>query len=98
MKRGSVLQCSFFIERQTRGISPIHGLHQPFEMAIIVNVNLESLNLYVSLPQKRVIQIELEKGLRPIKRKKKMPFSYLFSLWSRVLFAVVPTQLQCMTG
>ena len=70
-KGGSVLQCSFFIERQTRGIFPIHGLHQPFEMAIIVNVNLESLNLYVSLPQKRVIQIELEKVSGRLNEKKR---------------------------
>ena len=92
-EKGDLYYNAVFLSSVKRAVfPPIHGLHQPFEMAIIVNVNLESLNLYVSLPQKRVIQISGRLN------EKKMPFSYLFPLWSRVLFAVVPTQLQCMTG
>ena len=61
----------FFYRASNARYFPIHGLHQPFEMAIIVNVNLESLNLYVSLPQKRVIQIELEKVSGRLNEKKR---------------------------
>ena len=70
MKRGICTTMQFFYRASNARYSPIHGLHQPFEMAIIVNVNLESLNLYVSLPQKRVIQIELEKVSGRLNEKK----------------------------
>ena len=71
-EKGDLYYNAVFLSSVKRAVfPPIHGLHQPFEMAIIVNVNLESLNLYVSLPQKRVIQIELEKVSGRLNEKKR---------------------------